>query len=192
MRRRARQLAPWFNWQLALGAAAGVAAVVAAVLVVLLVFGSDDGASSQATAGVTPTVTPDTSGPPPTDLVPELTASGLGIIDFEPGSGVAAQTGSAVAVHYTGWLSDSGLKFDSSLDRGTPIELTIGAGQVIPGWEEGLLGMMVGGRRRLVIPPELGYGAAGRSPIPPNAELVFDVELVEIKGTTPLPATPAP
>ncbi len=108
-------------------------------------------------------------------------ASGLQYQDILVGSGAATKSGDTVSVHYTGTLAD-GSKFDSSLDRGTPFEFTIGAGRVIKGWEEGLLGMNVGGKRRLIIPPELGYGPAGYPPvIPQNATLYFDIELLAIK-----------
>ncbi len=110
-----------------------------------------------------------------------MTASGLQIIDIEVGSGESPQTGQTVVVHYTGWLAD-GTKFASSLDGDQPLSFTIGQGQVIDGWDEGVATMKVGGKRRLIIPPELGYGAAGRPPvIPANAELTFDVELLEIR-----------
>jgi FKBP-type peptidyl-prolyl cis-trans isomerase len=109
-----------------------------------------------------------------------VTASGLQIIDIEVGSGDEAQAGQTVTVHYTGWLAD-GTKFDSSVDRGQPFSFSLGAGQVIPGWDEGVAGMKVGGTRRLMIPPDLAYGAQGRPPvIPANAELTFDVELLDI------------
>jgi peptidylprolyl isomerase len=109
------------------------------------------------------------------------TASGLQYKDTQIGSGAEATPGKIVSVHYTGWLQN-GVKFDSSLDRGQPFTLNVGVGQVIPGWDEGLVGMKVGGKRLLVIPPELGYGAAGSPPvIPPNATLIFEVELLEVK-----------
>ena len=131
-------------------------------------------------AGQTPT--PQTAGGPPSvSGEPTATASGLQIIDIEVGSGESPQTGQTVVVHYTGWLAD-GTKFDSSVDRGQPFSFTIGTGQVIDGWDEGVATMKVGGKRRLIIPPELGYGASGYPPIiPANAELIFDVELLEIK-----------
>jgi FKBP-type peptidyl-prolyl cis-trans isomerase len=119
---------------------------------------------------------------------------GLQFIDLKVGEGPAATTGSTVRVHYTGWLS-SGKKFDSSRDRGEPFDVTIGSGNVIPGWEEGLLGMKVGGRRKLIIPPSLGYGAQGQPPvIPPNATLYFTVEVLAITppGSPGASASPAP
>jgi len=101
--------------------------------------------------------------------------------DIEVGDGAAADEGNTLVVHYTGTLED-GTKFDSSLDRNQPIEFVLGAGQVIPGWEQGFEGMKVGGKRRLTIPPELAYGSQGAgSAIPPNATLNFEVELLEIK-----------
>jgi FKBP-type peptidyl-prolyl cis-trans isomerase len=108
------------------------------------------------------------------------TASGLAYKDTKVGDGPVAQAGQMASVHYTGWLPD-GTKFDSSRDAGQPFGFTIGQGQVIKGWDEGVAGMKVGGRRLLVIPPDLGYGAQGSGPIPPNSTLVFDVELLGVK-----------
>ena len=109
------------------------------------------------------------------------TASGLKYEDLQEGAGTAAKSGDNVHVHYTGWLTD-GKKFDSSLDRGKPIGFVLGTGRVIKGWDEGIAGMKVGEKRKLMIPPDLGYGRRGAPPdIPPNAELIFDVELVGIK-----------
>jgi FKBP-type peptidyl-prolyl cis-trans isomerase FkpA len=109
------------------------------------------------------------------------TASGLQYQDVVTGSGAEATPGQVAVVHYTGWLTD-GTKFDSSRDRGEPFSFPLGGGQVIAGWDEGVAGMKVGGRRKLVIPPDLGYGAGGSPPvIPPASTLVFDVELLEIR-----------
>lgn len=110
------------------------------------------------------------------------TPSGLGYVDLVAGTGSEAQKGQRVKVHYTGWLKD-GRKFDSSVDRGQPFEFPLGAGRVIKGWDEGVAGMKVGGKRKLVIPPALGYGERGAGGvIPPNAELTFEVELLGIAG----------
>lgn len=105
----------------------------------------------------------------------------LVIEDLNDGEGDGAADGNTVAVHYTGTLMD-GTKFDSSLDRGQTFSVTLGAGSVIPGWEQGLLGMRTGGKRRLTIPPHLAYGSSGiGGVIPPNATLVFEIEMVEIR-----------
>ena len=100
---------------------------------------------------------------------------------IEEGAGAQAETGDVITVHYTGVLED-GTKFDSSYDRGEPITIQIGAGQVIQGWELGIPGMRIGEKRKLTIPSELAYGAQGRPGIPPNATLIFEVELVSIEG----------
>jgi peptidylprolyl isomerase len=109
------------------------------------------------------------------------TPSGLQYRDDVQGTGAEAKAGQHVMVHYTGTLQD-GKKFDSSRDRGQPFHFALGAGSVIRGWDEGVAGMKVGGRRTLVIPPELGYGQRAVGPIPPNSTLVFDVELMEVHG----------
>jgi len=112
------------------------------------------------------------------------TPSGLQYEDTINGAGETAKAGQRVKVHYTGWLyadEKAGAKFDSSKDRGQPFEFALGGGQVIKGWDEGVAGMQVGGTRRLVIPPHLGYGARGAGGvIPPNATLLFEVELIGV------------
>ena len=108
------------------------------------------------------------------------TASGLAIDEITIGEGAPATSGKRVTVHYTGWLTD-GTKFDSSKDRNDPFVFGLGQGQVIRGWDEGVQGMKVGGKRKLTIPPALGYGARGAGgAIPPNATLVFEVELLGV------------
>ncbi|MBX7148797.1 FKBP-type peptidyl-prolyl cis-trans isomerase [bacterium] len=113
------------------------------------------------------------------------TASGLGIDDHVVGTGTEAVKGKKVTVHYTGWLNDKGQKgkqFDSSLTRGKPFDFMLGVGMVIPGWDEGVAGMKIGGKRTLYIPSKLGYGAQGAGAvIPPNADLIFDVELLGVQ-----------
>jgi FKBP-type peptidyl-prolyl cis-trans isomerase len=108
------------------------------------------------------------------------TSSGLQYIDLTVGTGATAQAGQTVTVHYTGWL-ENGKKFDSSVDRGQPFSFPLGAGRVIKGWDEGVRGMRVGGKRKLTIPSNLGYGTRGAGGvIPPNATLIFDVELISV------------
>jgi len=112
--------------------------------------------------------------------MPTTTPTGLIIEDIVVGDGAAAAAGQQVKVHYTGWLTD-GAKFDSSKDRNDPFVFPLGAGRVIKGWDEGVQGMKVGGKRKLTIPPALGYGARGAGGvIPPNATLVFEVELLGV------------
>jgi FKBP-type peptidyl-prolyl cis-trans isomerase FkpA len=137
---------------------------------------------------VAPTVLAQSTSPsqPPTVKVTKVTE--LKKIDVVVGTGADATPGSNVSVHYTGWLYDpsapnnKGKKFDSSLDRGQPFGFPLGGGRVIRGWDEGVAGMKVGGKRTLIIPPEMGYGANGAGGvIPPNATLLFDVELLGVK-----------
>lgn len=129
---------------------------------------------------------PPSEGKPMTQSASEdkpviTTDSGLKYVDVVEGTGASPQAGERVTVHYTGTLED-GTKFDSSRDRGQPFSFKIGVGQVIKGWDEGVGSMKVGGRRQLVIPPDLGYGARGIGPIPPNSTLLFDVELLKVGG----------
>lgn len=110
-----------------------------------------------------------------------VTESGLKYVELKEGTGASPKSGQMVVVHYTGTLTD-GKKFDSSVDRGQPFAFKIGVGQVIKGWDEGVMSMKIGGKRKLMIPANLGYGARGAGDvIPPNAELIFDVELLEVK-----------
>ncbi len=122
-----------------------------------------------------------TDGPPAVDGAPITTGSGLQFCEIEQGQGEAPKAGQTIVVHYTGWLEADGAKFDSSVDRGPPFSFTIGEGRVIGGWDEGLATMQVGGKRRLIIPQDLAYGQSGQGPIPPNATLIFDVELLDIR-----------
>ena len=115
------------------------------------------------------------------DQKPIVTASGLQYLDLVKGDGREAHVGETAYVHYTGWLKD-GTKFDSSVDRGEPFSFRLGAGRVIKGWDEGVVGMNIGSKRKLIIPPHLGYGARGAGRvIPPNATLIFDVELLDLR-----------
>ena len=129
------------------------------------------------------------------DGLPAITyPDGLQVIDLTKGTGAVAHSGDSVIVEYSGWLTD-GTLFDSSRSRNQPFPFTIGAGQVIPGWDEGVPGMATGGKRKLIIPADLAYGAQGQQDpntgatiIPPNATLVFDIELTSVKpGPTPSP-----
>jgi FKBP-type peptidyl-prolyl cis-trans isomerase len=108
------------------------------------------------------------------------TGTGLKYVDEVVGTGESPSPGKTVKVHYTGWL-ENGAKFDSSADHGQPLEFPIGIGKVIRGWDEGLMSMKVGGKRKLIIPPNLGYGARGAGPIPPNSTLIFEVELLGVR-----------
>ena len=120
-------------------------------------------------------------GAPPVSGKPVTTPDGLKYWDTKVGTGATAAAGHKVKVHYTGWLTN-GKKFDSSVDRKEPFEFKLGASQVIKGWDEGVAGMKVGGKRQLRIPPELGYGDRGAGGvIPPNATLIFDVELLGVR-----------
>ena len=122
---------------------------------------------------------------PPVPAMTTTTPSGLQYADTVPGTGRAPRRGQTAVVHYTGWLyvdGARGKKFDSSVDKGKPFEFRVGQGDVIRGWDEGVLTMKTGGKRTLIIPPALGYGERGSgADIPPNATLIFDVELIAVK-----------
>ena len=126
------------------------------------------------------TSAPVASTPQTADTEEAKIPDNLKIEDTQVGTGSAVKSGDTVSIHYAGTLED-GTPFDNSYDRGAPFETPIGAGQVIKGWDLGVVGMKVGGKRRLTIPPELGYGEQGSGTIPPNSTLIFDVELIEIK-----------
>jgi len=173
-------------------AAAGVIGAIVLALVIVLLVGGGGGnpavanptISASVTTG-TPTPVGQTPGPTAPANPPSVTGetvttpSGLKYIDIQPGTGDTPQQNQTVTVNYTGWLESSGAKFDSSLDRGKPFSFSLGAGQVIKGWDEGVATMKAGGQRRLIIPADLAYGAPGRPPtIPANSTLIFDVELV--------------
>jgi FKBP-type peptidyl-prolyl cis-trans isomerase len=151
----------------------------AGVVVALILVAS---ALAQAPAQKHVQVVPNTKAPTKVTGDGVKTDSGLQYWDIKVGTGAAAVDGSHVKVHYTGWLT-TGKKFDSSVDAHQPFEFTIGKGDVIKGWDEGVTGMKVGGKRQLRIPPELGYGATGTpdgGPIPPNATLIFDIQLLKV------------
>ena len=130
---------------------------------------------------VQPMPFPQPTPPQPAPPQPVITPSGLSYLDMTVGMGPQPQAGQRVTVHYTGWL-ENGTKFDSSIERGQPFTFVIGQGQVIKGWDEGVMAMKVGGKRKLIIPPHLGYGAQGAGGvIPPNATLIFEVDLLGIQ-----------
>jgi hypothetical protein len=161
------------------------AALAVAALLLAVGCGGGGEASGGAASGAADTGFGDCSAAAHYDSTAmQRTADGLQMQDFADGSGPAAETGDSVDVHYTGCLTN-GQKFDSSYDRGEPYSFRLGTGSVIPGWDEGLQGMRPGGKRRLVIPADLGYGTRGAgSVIPPNSTLIFDVQLVAVNGST--------
>ncbi|GMV84723.1 MAG: hypothetical protein AMXMBFR80_05810 [Dehalococcoidia bacterium] len=137
-------------------------------------------ASATTTTGGSPSPAASATGGPMTLQNPTTTPSGLQYEDVVAGTGESPQTGFRVTVHYTGKFLD-GKTFDSSVDRGQPFTFVIGVGQVIKGWDEGVATMKVGGKRNLLIPPELAYGSRGQGPIPPNTPLFFEVELLSVQ-----------
>ena len=163
--------------------------IYAATLGVLATFPACGGSNSTETQTTeAPAATTSGSAQTTTGGTGVSSITALQTTDLKEGTGDVATAGRPVSVHYTGWLysetgtDNKGTKFDSSVDRGQPFQFSLGAGQVIPGWDQGVAGMKVGGQRRLVIPPALGYGARGAGGvIPPNATLVFDVELLGVK-----------
>ena len=144
--------------------------------------GDDDSSTSSSTTDTQQTADVDTSKKPKVEVPDGQPPAGLKIEDLKVGDGATAQTGDTVTVQYVGVSYSTGKQFDASWDSGQPFTFTLGAGEVIPGWDQGVAGMKVGGRRELIIPPELGYGARGAGGvIPPNATLKFDVELLETR-----------
>ena len=165
--------------------------MIIALTCAVLLAGCNENAQQSGSASTTTTqatTTPGTTTPPAGEAAAPAAggkmhklASGLQYEDMNVGSGKMAEPGMNVSVHYTGWLTD-GTKFDSSVDRGQPFKFQLGGGQVIRGWDEGVKGMRIGGKRKLTIPPDMGYGANGAGGvIPPNATLVFDVELLDVQ-----------
>jgi hypothetical protein len=152
----------------------GIIAILVLALIAFLVYRDFTTKSLKYPIG-----TLDTTPPTPSASA-VTTASGLTYEDLQVGDGATAKTGDSVTVNYTGWLED-GTKFDSSIDSGQTFDFTIGAGNVIVGWDEGVAGMRVNGARLLVIPPSLGYGSTANSSIPANSTLIFEVQLVAIK-----------
>jgi FKBP-type peptidyl-prolyl cis-trans isomerase FkpA len=175
--RRAQRIAKR-NRQRAIIGLIVVLALAAIAILVYRDYASKAQATPTTTANATPTPALDATAPSPSANA-VTTADGLVYEDLQVGTGTAAQAGDSVSVYYTGWLAD-GTKFDSSLDREQAFDFTLGAGNVIAGWDEGVVGMKVGGVRLLVIPPSLGYGATQYSSIPGNSTLTFEVQLVAI------------
>jgi FKBP-type peptidyl-prolyl cis-trans isomerase FkpA len=159
----------------------GVIVLLAFALIAFLVYRDYSGRANKYPIGTLD------STPPTPSANAITTSSGLQYEDLQVGSGVAAKAGDSITVNYTGWLQN-GTKFDSSIDRNKPLNITLGKGQVIAGWDEGVVGMRVNGTRLLVIPPALGYGNATQGSIPANSTLIFEVQLVAINP----PATPTP
>jgi FKBP-type peptidyl-prolyl cis-trans isomerase len=165
--------------------APALAAVACAAIVVSGCYSNDYSSSSTsssagAASGTTAAAKVDSMAPSAAKAKVHKLASGLQYEDLVIGDGKMAEPGLTAVVHYTGWLTD-GTKFDSSYDRGAPLTFEIGAGRMIGGFDEGVRGMRAGGKRKLTIPPDLGYGAQGSGPVPPNATMVFEVTLLGVK-----------
>jgi len=184
-------------------AASGVVVILVAIVLISVVDdGSNDAAVLQPTpvptaAAPTPTLPAQTPGtppasPPPVEGEAVTTASGLQYIDVVPGTGATPLTGDRVVVNYTGWLQSDGTMFDSSVGNPEPYSFLLGTGGVIPGWDEGVATMQIGGQRRLIIPPALAYGESGQNAIPPNATLIFDITLIEIFPAATASPSPSP
>lgn len=156
----------------------GVILFLVIALIAFFVY-RDYSSRAQPKASAYPIGTLDTT-PPALSANAVTTASGLKYEDLQVGTGATAKSGDSVTVNYTGWL-ENGTKFDSSIDRKQTFDFTVGTGGVIAGWDEGVQGMLVGGTRLLVIPPNLGYGSTANGPIPANSTLIFEVQLVAIK-----------
>lgn len=160
-----------------------VCAVVAGITVFLLAISFIGGGTASTTSSAPPaqpTTVPAAPNKTAAQAGAVTTASGLQYIDQVVGTGAQPQKGQTVSVHYTGYLDD-GKVFDSSVQRNQPFEFQLGVGKVIPGWDEGVATMRVGGKRRLIIPPDLAYGAQANGAIPANSRLTFDVELLSVK-----------
>ena len=184
-REERRERSRWQRDVLPFAAGALITGAIGAVVLVLVFAGGNGGGS-----GTEATATP--AGPPSLEGEATYSDSGLGIIEIEPGSGPTPETGQTLSVHYTGWLSD-GTRFASTHDEGQPVAFVLGTGQVIDAWDEGLATMRAGGKRRLIVPAELGYGAEGRERyVPPNTDVIFDIELQEIRDTPPPTPTAMP
>ena len=181
-----------------LGSGAIFASVLAILGLVILLGGGGDNESLQASPSATVVTTPSPSPtapatPPAVAATPVALTDGLQYIVIAPGAGIPVATGDVITVGYSGWLQDTGALFDSSYNNGQPLNFTVGAGTVIKGWDEGVVGMLPGEKRRLIIPPELAYGAEGHPPsIPANATLVFDIDLLGVGTPTPTPAPTPP
>ncbi len=156
-------------------------ALLAVIVVVVIVAGGDSDDSGGGSANC-PEVSKDTETKPTIGACTGTPPTALESIDVVEGDGAVAKAGDNLSMQYVGTIYETGEEFDASWDRGEPFEFELGAGNVIEGWDQGIEGMKVGGRRELIIPPDLGYGAAGQPPtIPANATLVFVVDLLDVK-----------